>query len=206
MSTHESLQVSGALPPIPKRTSKTASINTSKRPDLQAAILDTEAAETATALERARTRDDIEIILSAGIERTEDAPEGFDNEGTIGIGFKIPLPLWNKNEGAIEEANARRARKEKEADALKHNIRHEASTAHAEMTEWAKIHQEISHTLLPLAEKQAKSATESYHQGQSDLQTTLTARNLLIKLATSQLHAQREYHLAKSRYHCSLAN
>lgn len=201
-----SLQVSGQLPELPMTTNEQASINTSNRPDLQAAILNSEAAETAAALERAQARDDIEFTISAGLGRSEDAPNGFENEGTLGIGVKIPLAFWHKNGGAIEAADARKDRKEKEIEALEHNIRHEANIAHGEMAEWAKLSHEISTNLLPLAEEQADLVAQSYHQGQADLQTTFDARKQLIKLATSQLHAQREYHLAKVRYQSSLAN
>ena len=44
--------------------------------------------------------------LFAAAERTEDVPEGYENEAIIGLRFKIALPFWNKNEGAIQEAEA----------------------------------------------------------------------------------------------------
>ncbi len=202
MSTTQHLAISGSLPEIapPKR-----STNPERRPDLQAARLHAKAAEEAAALERAKCRDDIEVSISAGAERTEDAPEGYDTEAIVSIGLRIPLPLWNKNEGNIQAADARKVRKQKEATALAHKIRHEASTAHAEMTEWAKLAHEISNTLLPLAEKQADLALKAYREGQGNLQATLRTREQLLKLSASRLNALRDFHLAKARYEAALA-
>jgi cobalt-zinc-cadmium efflux system outer membrane protein len=202
MSTTEPLVVSGNLPEI---TPPARSVNPTKRPDLQAAKLNAKAATVAAELERAKSRDDIEVSVSAGMERSEDAPDGYDTEAIVGIGIRIPLPLWNKNEGAIQEADARKSRKTKEVTALAHNIRHEASTAHAEMTEWGKLSREISDNLLPLAHKQANLAVKAYREGQGDLQATLRTREQLLTLAAARLNALRDFHLAKARYEAALA-
>lgn len=191
MAATEPLVVSGSLPELAPPARST---NPARRPDLRAAKLKAKAAAEAVALERSKSLDDIELSVSAG----------YENNARIGIGVKIPLPLHNRNEGAIEEADARRARKQKEVRALAHNIRHEAATAHAEMTEWAKLAREISNNLLPLARKQSELATEAYHTGQGDLQSTLRTREQLLKLAMSRLNALRDFHLAKARYEAAL--
>jgi len=202
MSVSSSLVVSGRLPEI---STPARSVNPARRPDLQAAKIAIKQAGEAAALERAKSRDDIEVSISGSIERREDAPNGYDTETTVGIGVKIPLPLYNKNEGAIEAADARKKRKEKEAQALAHNIRHQASTAHNEMQEWAKLAREINDTLLPLAKTQSDLADQAYRNGQGDLQANLRTREQLLKLATSKLDALREFHLARIRYQSSLA-
>lgn len=201
MSVFAPLVVSGSLPDIP---APSRSLNTKNRPDLQAANLAIQEAAEAAALERTKCREDIELSFSGGLERSEDAPEGYDNEAIFSFGVTIPLPFWNKNEGAIQEADARKIRREKEAVALHQTIRHEAATAHAEMTEWAKLAHEISDTLLPLAEKQSEFAAQAYREGQGDLQATLRTREQLLELASSRLNALRDFHLAKTRYEAAL--
>ena len=108
MSTDESLVISGSLPTLklPAR-----SVDPGRRPDLHAAKLHALAASEAAILERAKRLDDIEVSVSAGLDREEDAPNGYENEVIVGIGVRIPLPLWNKNEGAIQEADVRKVRK-----------------------------------------------------------------------------------------------
>ncbi|NWK57122.1 TolC family protein [Verrucomicrobiaceae bacterium N1E253] len=195
------LVVSGSLPeiPLPKRSS-----DTTRRPDLQAARLAVREASESAALERSKCQEDIELSFSGGLERSEDAPEGYDTEAIFSFGVSIPLPFWNKNEGAIQEAEARAMRKSHEAKALDSSIRHEAATAYAEMREWAKLASEITTTLLPLAEQQAKLADQAYREGQGDLQASLRTREQLLELASSRLDALRDFHLAKTRYESAL--
>lgn len=156
------------------------------------------------ALEQARRYDDVEGGLFAASERTEDVPEGYENEAIIGLRFKIALPFWNKNEGAIQEAEARKERKEKEAIALGRGIRLEAEAARAEMAEWTRLIGEIDSTLLPLADEQSKLAEDAYRNGQGEIQSVLRSREKRLQLSAAKLDALREFHLARVRHETSL--
>lgn len=193
----EPLFVSGTLP---EAALPALAVNPSKRPDFQAASLEAEAAAQGVALEQSKRYEDVEAGVFAGAERSEDAPEGYDREGLFGVRFKIPLPLWNKNEGAIQEAQAKQERKEKEAVALARNIRLEAEAARAEMLQWEKLLTEISQTLLPLAEEQAETADAAYRNGQGELQAVFRSREKRMQLLAARLDALREFHLARVRY------
>ncbi|MDB6079923.1 MAG: TolC family protein, partial [Akkermansiaceae bacterium] len=118
--------------------------------------------------------------------------------------FKIPLPLWNQNEGAIEEAQAKQERKEKEALALARNIRLEAEAARSEMEQWAQLTAEIRDTLLPLADEQSSLAETAYKSGQGEIQSVLRSREKRLQLAAARLDALRDYNLARVRYQSSL--
>jgi cobalt-zinc-cadmium efflux system outer membrane protein len=202
MRTGESLSVGGALPEV---TLPAAAADPSRRPDFQVAKLDSQAAAQSVALEQARRYDDVEGGLVAAAERTEDAPEGYENEAIIGLRFKVALPFWNKNEGAIQEAEAKRNRKELEAVALSRNIHLEAEAARAEMTEWANVLAEINDTLLPLAEEQSTLAETTYRNGQGEIQSVLRSREKRLELSAARLDALREFHLARVRHETALA-
>jgi cobalt-zinc-cadmium efflux system outer membrane protein len=202
MRPGESLNVGGDLPdPVLPATDA----DPSRRPDLQAAKLAALAASQGIALEQARRYEDVEGGLFAGVERAEDAPDGYDNEAIIGLRFKIPLPLWNKNEGAIQEAQAKQQRREMEAVALGRNIRLEAESALSEMREWAKMIAEINETLLPLADEQASLAETTFRNGQGEIQSVLRSREKRLQLAAARLDALREFHLARVRHETALA-
>ena len=203
MRLGESLSVSGSLPG-PSLPSIAA--DPSSRPDFQAAKLSAQAAAQGVALEQARRYDDVQGGLFAAADRTEDAPNGYDNEAIIGLRFKIALPFWNKNEGAIQEAEAKQQRTEKEAIALSRGIRLEAEAAHAEMAEWAKMIAEIDDTLLPLADEQSKLAEDAYRKGQGEIQSVLRSREKRLQLSAAKLDALREFHLARVRHESSLGN
>jgi cobalt-zinc-cadmium efflux system outer membrane protein len=202
MRPGEALSVGGKLPE-PALPDKAA--DPSNRPDFQVAKLDALAAAQGVSLEQARRYEDMEGGVFTGVERTEDAPDGYENEAIVGLRLKIPLPLWNKNEGAIQEARAKQERKEKEAVALGRGIRLEAEAARAEMAEWAKLIAEINNTLLPLADEQTKLAETAYREAQGEIQSVLRSREKRLQLAAARLDALREFHLARVRHETAVA-
>jgi cobalt-zinc-cadmium efflux system outer membrane protein len=197
----EPLHVGGTLP---EPALPDAGVDPARRPDFQAAVLGARAAGEGVALEQARRYDDIEAGLFAAAERTEDVPEGYDKEALVGLRFKIPLPLWNKNEGAIEEAEARKERKELETVALGRSIRLEAEAARAEMAEWAKLLDELGGTLVPLADQQSAAAEDAFRKGQGELQAVFRSRGKRMELSSARLDALREFHLARVRYEAAI--
>jgi outer membrane protein TolC len=201
MSSGEALNVSGILtePTNFHSTEKWAS-----RPDLQAAKINALAAASSLSLEKARRYEDVEGGIFIGAERLEDEPIGYTNDTMIGLQLKIPLPLWNKNEGAIQEAEAKKIRKEMEVITTTRNVHLEAEATLAEMQEWAKIVGEISNTLLPLADEQVVLAENAFRAGQGEIRSVLTPREQRIKLATTRLEALRQYHIARVRHESAI--
>ena len=200
MHAGEPISVGGILaqPDLPSNV-----VNPARRPDFQAAMLEVDAARQGIDLQQALRYDDVEAGLFAAAERTEDAPNGYDNEGIVGFRFRIPLPLWNKNEGAIEEAQATHERRKLEATALARQIRLEAESDRAQMLEWAKLIRELDETLLPLAAEQSKAADEAYAQSLTDIQTVFRSREKNLQLAATRLDALRDFHLALIRHEAS---
>ena len=199
----QGLIVSGSLPPV---TLPASSTDPSRRAEFQIAKLETTAAEQSIALEKAKRREDFEGGAFLSGERAEDAPDGYENEAVVGIRLKIPLPFWNKNEGNIEEAEARAKRKKLEAIALTRAIGNEAESARAEMREWAKLIHEIETNLLPLAATQAEETEAAWHNGQADFQTVLKSRAQRLQLDVTRLDALRDFHLARVRHQSALGN
>jgi cobalt-zinc-cadmium efflux system outer membrane protein len=201
MRPGESLSVSGSLP---SPSLPSVAVDPAKRPDFQAAKLNAQAAAQGVTLEQARRYDDVEGGLFAAAERTEDAPNGYENEAIIGLRFKVALPFWNKNQGAIQEAEAKKQRTEKEAIALGRGIRLEADAARAEMAEWTRLIGEIDSTLLPLADEQSQLAEDAYRNGQGEIQSVLRSREKRLQLSAAKLDALREFHLARVRHEAAL--
>ena len=199
IAPEDGVKLSGNAPPI-----TILSANNIVRPDLNAARIDLKAAGTGIALEQARRRDDVEASIFAAGERTEDAPDGLENEGIIGFKLSIPLPFWNDNQGNIDAATAIRDRKEREVAALQRDILHESATAVAEMRQWGALVSELNDKLLPLAKEQTDLLEKAYLQGQGDLQAVLTSREQTLDLQASRLDAMREFQLARIRYQASV--
>ncbi len=201
MLTGEAINVGGTLP---EPAMPGAAVDPSRRPDFQVAKLDALAAAQGVALEQARRYDDVEGAVFAGVERSEDVPVGYENEAIIGLRFKVALPFWNKNEGAIQEAQARKSRKELEAVALARGIRLEAEATRAEMTQWVGLIREINDNLLPLADEQSTLTEEAYRNGQGEIQAVLRSREKRLQLASARLDALREFNLARVRHETAI--
>lgn len=199
MRVGESLTVSGSLP-----EPNLPAAGASQRSDLEASRLEALAARQNVALEQSRRYEDVEGGLFAAAERIEDAPNGYDNEAIIGLRFKFALPFWNKNEGAIQEAEAKQRRKEMESQALNRKIQLEAEAAFNEMHEWARMITEINETLLPLANDQSRLAEEAQRKAQGEIQSVLRSREKHLQLAAAKLDALREFHLARVRHETAL--
>lgn len=194
----ESIQLGMSLPPAMDNGANSA--DPTRRPDYRLALAQIEAADRGLELETARRREDWQGGLLASVERMEDAPEGYQTDAMIGIRLSIPLPLWNKNEGAIEQAEVLTQRTRMEADALAQSIRLEAEAALAEMRQWSELLRAIDESLLPLARDQAAQAEKAYRAGHGDLQSLLRARSRTVELTTSRVDALRDYHLARTRH------
>ena len=175
------------------------------RPDLTAARLRAQSAMTETDLERARMVDDFEAGVFAGIGREEDAPEGVDDEGIVGVRFKIPLGENYAQRGAIDAARAKSTRLTLSAEALKKKINAESHAAYAEMNQWQKLARQIETELLPLAESQISATKAAYSNGEVPLRDVLRAEEQKLALSKSHLEARRDFHLARVNYLTSTA-
>lgn len=198
-----SLQVSGRLP---DPSLPTPAVDPTKRPDFRVATLNAQAARQGLALEQARRYEDVEGGVFGAARRAEDAPEGLEDELMVGVRFEFALPLWDRNEGAIEEARARRQRMDKEAVALGRSIRLEAEAARAEMAEWLRQIEEIDQSLLPMADAQRDLAERSYREGRCEIESVLRSREKRLQLALARLDALSEFHLARTRHDAALGN
>jgi len=189
---------------LEKMTTEALPTDLNRRGDIRAAKHSIIGAGKRVELEQARRYDDIEVGVFASAERTEDAPEGFETEGIIGVGVTIPFPWWDKNEGNIAEAKARVNRKKSELTALEKAVMHKAKAAREEMIEWAGLVREIDNMLFPAAAEQLALAEKTYGEGLTDIQTVLRSREQKLKLQTSRIAAVEAFHKARASYESQL--
>jgi len=180
--------------------------NVRGRPDYLAAQARTDAARQGIALAKVNQWADAGFGVSAEVDRAEDAPDGLQTDGIIGLKFSLPLPLWNKNEGKIQEAQAATARAEKEAEALAANVHAEAMAAFGEMKAARRILDETATVLLPKARSLEEKIADFHQQSQPGILLTDVLRSREKRLAIEQanLDALRAFHLARIRYQAAM--
>jgi outer membrane protein TolC len=184
----------------------TASPNLDSRPDYQAAQARIESAQRALDLAKANKWEDVGVGIGAEVERSEDAPEGLETDGFVGLRFSLPLPFWNKNEGKIKEAEASAAKAEHEANALRLAVKAEALAAIGEMKAARRILDETDGELLPLARSLEEKLATYYKQSQPDtkLADVLRSRDKRLAIEQARLDALRAYHLARVRFESAM--
>ena len=200
----EAVEFTGSLPT--PRIPESVSPDVAARADYQAAMARAEAARRGIALAQANKWADAEVGLGAEVDRAEDAPDGLETEGIIGLKLSLPLPFWNKNEGRIQEAEAATLRAEKEADALAANVRAEVVATVGGMKAARRILDETSTVLLPKARSLEKKIAGFYKQSQPGVLLTdvLRSREKRFAIEQANLDALRAFHLARIRFDAAM--
>ena len=146
-----------------------------RRPDVLAALADYAASESALQIEIAKQYPDIH--LNTGYEYDQ----GLQKWGFLGFG--VELPLLNRNEGPIAEAEARRKHAAASFQALQAHVIAEIDRAVAVYQAAARI-REGDAALVATQRKQQESVEQQVKAGAADHLDALTAQ---LELATSEL-------------------
>lgn len=195
------LNLSGSLPSlsIPSRT-----LSLSDRADFRAKSLEFQHSKSNILLEKSKRYDDVEVSVLGALGREEDAPEGLETEGRIGIGLSIPLPFYDKNEGNIEAATAKAQRSVLERGALASEIRLQVAIHKQEMQAWLTQNASVRNELLPLAEKTSTDLETAYKNGQGDFTSFLKSKTQELALRASLIDNNLKFHQARVKYFAAL--
>jgi cobalt-zinc-cadmium efflux system outer membrane protein len=157
------------------------------RPDLDAAHHTIERAEADRALARAQVWEDWTVDLGYENERQVfDAPIGNKRDSFLTLGVKVPIPLWNRQQGRIATAEAVLARARRSRNALVLRIEEEIRIAEARVRTLRSSVDAYAAEILPEATRSQELFERGYGQG-------------LIGIA-ELLQAQRQYNESRALY------
>lgn len=175
------------LPPTPDDSVLFAQLRRSPdfaRFDIEQRLRDTELAQ-------ARTKSRIDPVLGAGLRRFEDS-----GDVAVVASLLVPLPLSNRNQGGIAEAEALRQRVD---------VERRASAVRAEAALYELV-QELHHArtqvealrgvLLPQAAAAATLAQRGYASGRYSQLDLIDAQRTRLELESELLSACADYHRA----------
>ena len=136
------------------------------RPDLRNARLGIDRAQAQRALARAQRWEDWSVGL--GVEQgrrvlTGVPPQSSDH--TLMLSVSIPLPLFNKNQGLIAEANATEDQAMARIEALRLGIAAQVASAYAEASNLQQSLDRYRQSLLPVSARNVQLAQKGYGQG-----------------------------------------
>ncbi|MBZ0254307.1 MAG: TolC family protein [Candidatus Methylomirabilis sp.] len=200
------VEAEGALPDPTRFTDHSAG---SARMDVQAARL----ARLARAEEAALAAREVfpNPTLSLGWERTVSTvgPDDFggdrdlaatlggfvDTDDVILFRVSLPLPLFNRSQGRIEEAKAKFLAARYEAVAVERTVSAEAASALATLRASSAAVSLFGDT-LPIAERNLALLVKAFKAGQIDATTLLAARDRAFRARLDYLNARRDYAMA----------
>jgi cobalt-zinc-cadmium efflux system outer membrane protein len=137
-----------------------------QRPDLRAALLSVDRAAAEKSLAHAMRWQD----WSVGLELSQDKqvilgtpPQGTDR--AIGVSVSVPLPLFNKSQGLVAEADANGAQASARVDAARLTILSEVAGAHAEAARLQALLAQFGESTRPVSERSVRLARQGYQQG-----------------------------------------
>lgn len=176
-----------ALPPAPPLDQLLAQLDRS--PAMRHARAQVGQREALARLERARRTPDVNVIV--GAQR-----EGPDTRNRAVLGLSVPLPLFNRNDGAVLDALRRvdKARDQQDAEGVR--LRAELAQAHARLTAALAECALISTEILPGAEDAERAANRGFELGKFGLIDVLDAQRVLAQSKNHYLNAVAESHRA----------
>jgi len=175
------------LPPAPPLDQLLAQLDRS--PAMRHARTQVGHREALARLEKSRRTPDVSVIV--GAQR-----EGPDTRNRAVLGLSVPLPLFNRNDGAVLDALRRVDKARDEADAEGVRLRAELAQAHARLTAALAECALISTDILPGAEDAQRAASRGFELGKFGLIDVLDAQRVLAQSKNHYLTAVLDAHRA----------
>lgn len=173
--------------PLPRVSDLTAQIEQS--PELGRWAAELAQREAALAVERSKRVPDVSVV--AGYRRFTDV-----GSNAFVVGASIPLPLFDRNRGGIEEARSRLAKVHEERRAAQTRVAAALADAYAAL---ASAHDEVTAlrlAVLPGSQETFAAVSEGYRLGRFGYLEVLDAQRTLIGAGSQYLRALSDYHKA----------
>ncbi len=114
------------------------------------------------------------------------------------LGLRLPLPLFNRQQGSIQEARYRLVQTETEEEAVRQALIRRLAAAHARLRTAYQAVRQLQQEVLPAAREIFAAVEQGYREGKFDLLTVLDAQRTLLETTNQYLDALRDYHQARA--------
>lgn len=151
-----------------------------------------EVAQREAALAREKAAAIPDVTLRAGGRQINER-----NDTTAVVGFSVPLPLWNRNQGNIRAARERIDRADAEQAAVAGELMTELTEGYENLERARAAILILRENVLPGAEEALKATTEGFEAGRFSYLDVLEARRTTGAARTQYLQAITDYHKAR---------
>ena len=129
------------------------------------------------------------LAFSVGVRRLEAS-----NDTALVAGFSMPLPVFDRNQGAIREARVRRVQSTAERDAALLRARGTLYAIYQEMTAARERAESIRNEAVPQAQTALDQTQSGYERGRFSFLELITAQQELLELRGAAIDAAADYH------------
>jgi cobalt-zinc-cadmium efflux system outer membrane protein len=157
-------------------------------PDLARWTTELEERGAAVALEKAARIPD--VTVGAGGRHFSD-----NGDNALVVEFRVPLPVFDRNQGAIAEAQHRLEKARAERFAAQVSQRAAVAAAYAELAASYEQAAGLRDEVIPEAQKASEAARLAYGQGLFRLVEVLDAQRSLFELRASYVSALESFHV-----------
>ena len=176
------------------------------RPDLRQSQFTVARATADRALARAERWEDWNVSVGVNQSRLVlDAAGAQSANRALGLSVSIPIPLFNKNQGRIGEAEASQAQAGAQVGALELSIRNEVASAHAELAQLAHVIADYEQHTLPVVQRNVALAQQSYAQGLVSIVEVVQAQRQQADLEVGYVATFDRYLQARARLYTATA-
>ncbi len=162
-----------AVPPLPELDARLASA-----PDLRRALAGVAHRSALVRVETSRRMPDVTLIVGAQRESSVERP---DEPRRAVLGVSVPLPLFNRNSGAVLESLRRVDKARDELDAERVRLHAALAQAHGHLLAASEEAALIRSDVLPGAEQAWHAANRGYELGKFGLIDVLDAQRTLVQ-------------------------
>lgn len=162
-----------------------------QNPDVARWDKELEQRSAASALEKAKAIPD--VTVSAGWQRFND-----HGDNAAVVGFSIPLPLFDRNQGAVVEAKHREAKAREESRAAQMKTLAALADSYQVLASSLAAAAGLRDKGLPAAALAFNTATEGYRAGKFGFLEVLDAERTLFETRSRYIHALAGYHKARA--------
>ncbi len=140
-------------------------------------------------LRLARSRRTPDIVLGAGLRRLEES-----GDTAAVLSFSVPLPIRDRNAGAIREAEIRRDRVSADRDAVLIEVQARLFELYQELLHARTETEQLRERVLPEMEEALRQTEYAYERGRYSYLELVDARNSLIDVNRASIEAAVRYH------------
>ncbi len=150
-----------------------------------------EIAHRSAAIQLERSRRVPDLSIDGGMKHLSES-----GDVAFILGLSLPLPLFDRNQGAIREAEYNLAKAFEEQKSAEVTVRTALATAYSALSAVAATVSSLKNEVLPSAQGTFDAVTEGYRIGKFDFLEMLDAQRTLFDVKGSYIDALAKYHKA----------